>query len=158
VEDGLESSPFGSGCSYADASIYVDARESSRAVAWLQDSFGCESGGGHLMVGPVRVSGAHNDYATGRTAHPFEFLEWPTVLECEAPAGVPPAEVVAAVAAVLETLWRGGFKAVAACDFEDDLPACGGLARYPVPAVSDGAWGSAGLWWKGLFSFRKRKN
>ncbi|MEU0853511.1 hypothetical protein ABZ387_37220 [Streptomyces flaveolus] len=145
---------------YSDASIYVDAEAAPRVVGRLRDTLGLEGSGAELTVGPVRVEGEPNDYATGRRAHPFDFLQWPTVLECEAPAGTPAEEVVQAVAAVLEALWGGGFKAVAACDFEDKLPARGGIDRYPYPAPApDGGAVSSGTgtWWKNLMSPGKRK-
>jgi hypothetical protein len=153
-------SPLGPDSAYSDASIYVDAEAAPRVVGRLRDTLGLEGSGAELTVGPLRVEGAYNDYATGRHAHPFDFLEWPTVLECEAPAGTPAEEVVQAVAAVLEALWGGGFKAVAACDFEDELPARGGTDRYPYPAPApDGGAVSSGTgtWWKNLMSPGKRK-
>ncbi|MGW5008731.1 hypothetical protein [Streptomyces parvulus] len=111
----------------------MDAEAAPRVVARLRDSLGLvKDDGPELTVGPVSVVGEHNDYATGQDTHPLNFLEWPTVLECEARAGTP-AEVVQAVTAVLEALWHAGFKALAACDFEDELPARGGIDRYPLP-------------------------
>ncbi|MEV7797061.1 hypothetical protein AB0O68_34675 [Streptomyces sp. NPDC087512] len=147
---------------YSDASIYVDAVAAPRVVGRLRDSLGLEDNGAELTVGPVRVEGEPNDYATGRRAHPFDFLEWPTVLECEAIAGAPAEEVVQAVTAVLEALWRGGFKAVAACDFENELPARGGIDRYPFPGSgsgsgSGGSGASVSSWWRNLISPGKRK-
>lgn len=151
------SSPFDSGSVYSDALIYVDAVAASRVVGRLREALGLEDDGPELTVGPVRVEGEPNDYATGRRAHPFDFLQWPTVLECEAPAGAP-AEVVQAVTTVLEALWRGGFKAVAACDFEDELPARGGIDRYPRPAsASRRSAASSGSWWRNVMSPGKRK-
>ena len=144
---------------YSDASIYVDAVAAPRVVGRLRDALGLDDNDAELTVGPVRVSGEPNDYATGRRARPFDFLQWPTVLECEAPAGAPD-EVVQAVTTVLEALWDGGFKAVAACDFEDELPAHGGIGRYPcpAPALDGGAVSSGtGMWWKALMSPGKRK-
>ncbi|MBQ0891349.1 hypothetical protein KBZ94_41705 [Streptomyces sp. RM72] len=153
-------SPLGPGSPYSDASIYVDADAAPRIMARLRDALGLvEDDGPELAIGPVRVTGEPNDYATGRRAHPFDFLEWPTVLECEASEGTR-AEVVQAVTAVLEALWHGGFKAVAACDFEDELPARGGIDRYPYPAPApDGGavFSSTGTWWKNLMSPGKRK-
>ncbi|MFE5263123.1 hypothetical protein [Streptomyces coelicoflavus] len=154
-------SPLGPGCSpYSDASIYVDAEAAPRIMARLRDSLGLvEDDGAELTVGPVRVEGERNSYAIRRHAHPSDFLQWPTVLECEAPAGTP-AEVVQAVTSVLEALWHGGFKAVAACDFEDELPARGGIGRYPYPAPApDGGAVSSGpgMWWKNLMSPGKRR-
>lgn len=71
--------PLDPDSAYRDASIYVDAVTASRVVARLRDALGLEDNGPELTVGPMRVSSAHNDYATGRRAHPFDFLEWPTV-------------------------------------------------------------------------------
>ncbi|MEU6104471.1 hypothetical protein [Streptomyces flaveolus] len=153
-------SPLDSDSAYSDASIYMDAEAAPRIMARLRDSLGLvEDDSPELTVGPVRVTGEHNDYATGQHAHPSDFLQWPTLLECEAHAGTP-AEVVQAVASVLEALWRGGFKAVATCDFEDELPARGGIDRYPrpAPAPDRGAVSSGtGTWWKNLMSPGKRK-
>jgi hypothetical protein len=159
VTNDRESSPLGPDSPYSDASIYVDAEAAPRVVGRLRDSLGIEDNGAELTVGPVRVEGEPNDYATGRRAHPSDFLQWPTVLECEAADGAP-AEVVQAVTAVLGALWHGGFKAVAACDFEDELPARGGIDRYPrpTPATDRGAVSSGtGTWWKNLISPGKRK-
>ncbi|MGW2296842.1 hypothetical protein [Streptomyces violaceorubidus] len=143
---------------YSDASIYVDAEAAPRVLGRLRGALGLvEDDGAELTVGPVRVEGEHNDYATSRRTHPFDFLQWPTVLECEASEGTP-AEVVQAVTAVLEALWHGGFKALAACDFEDELPARGGADRYPRPAPApDGSGSSSSTWWKNLISPGKRK-
>ncbi|MFG3155323.1 hypothetical protein ACGF7W_25090 [Streptomyces sp. NPDC048219] len=150
-------SPLGPDSAYSDASIYVDAEAAPRVLGRLRDFLGLEDDGAELTVGPVRVEGEHNDYDTGRHAHPFDFLQWPTVLECEAPAGTPD-EVVQAVTVVLEALWHGGFKAVATCDFEDELPARGGIDRYPRPACVSGApAASSGSWWRNLMSPGKRK-
>ncbi len=149
------------GVSYEDCSIYVDAADSSTVITWLEERLGAGGKGRGLVVGPLRVSGAGNDYFTGRKAHPFEFLEWLTVLECEAPAGVEPGVVVGAVTEVLETLWGGGWKAVAACDFEDELPAHGGWDRYPLPPPSEGLTQARTGRWKSLLmrdGKRKRKS
>ncbi|MFB7397633.1 hypothetical protein [Streptomyces sp. NPDC056191] len=138
MTDDRESSPIGPDSAYSDASIYVDAEAAPRVLGWLRDALGLnKEDGAELTVGPVRVYGAPNDYSTGRHAHPCDFLQWPTVLECESLSGAP-AKVVQAVTAVLEGLWRDGFKAVAACGFEDELPARGGIDRYPLPSPSEG--------------------
>ncbi|NEC38143.1 hypothetical protein [Streptomyces rubrogriseus] len=159
MTDDRGSSPIDPDSAYSDASIYLDAEAAPRVLSRLRDALGLEGDGAELTVGPVRVEGEPNDYATGRHAHPFDFLQWPTVLECEARAGAPD-EVVQAVTAVLEALWHGGFKAVATCDFEDELPARGGIDRYPCPASASASGASAassGSWWRNLISPGKRK-
>ncbi|MFD6762108.1 hypothetical protein [Streptomyces roseolus] len=144
---------------YEGASIYVDAEAAQRVMARLRDALGLvEDDGSELSIGPVYVSGEHNDYATGRHAHPSDFLQWPTVLECEAQAGTP-AETVQAVTTVLEALWHDGFKAVAACDFENELPARDGADKYPRPAPDPGGpTASSSSWWRNLISPGKRKD
>ncbi|MEV7797095.1 hypothetical protein AB0O68_34865 [Streptomyces sp. NPDC087512] len=142
--------PENVGVSYEDCSVYVDAGDGSTVITWLKERLGAGDGGQNLTVGPLQVSGVHNDYPTGRKAHPFEFLEWLTVLECEAPAEAEPGAVVAAVTLVLETLWSGGWKAVAACGFEDELPARGGSERYPLPSSSEALTQARTGRWKGL--------
>ncbi|MFB7592220.1 hypothetical protein [Streptomyces sp. NPDC056169] len=129
---------LGGAVSYEDCTIYVDASDGSTVLARLRRVLGPGDEGGVLVVGPVRVTGDDNGYVTGDKAHPFDFLQWPTVLECEAPAEARPGAVVDAVALVLEALWEMGFTALAACDFEDELPASGGRDRYPLPPVSAG--------------------
>ncbi|MFE5940294.1 hypothetical protein ACFQ69_33585 [Streptomyces sp. NPDC056470] len=144
--------------SYEDCSVYVDAADSSTVITRLKERLGSGEGGQGLTVGPLRVSGAGNDYSTGRKTHPFEFLEWPTVLECEAAAGAEPSAVVAAVTTLLETLWGGGWKALAACDFEDELPARGRSERYPLLSLSEGlAQARTGRWKSLLVRGGKRK-
>ncbi|MFG2566313.1 hypothetical protein ACGFR6_12840 [Streptomyces sp. NPDC048567] len=149
-------SPLGPDSAYGHTSIYVDAVAAPRILSRLQDALSLKDYGKGLAIGPVHVYGEPNDYTTDRRAHPFDFMEWPTVLECAATAGAP-AEVVKAITSLLETLWHEGFKAVAACDFEDELPARGGMDRYPLPVPShDGA--SVNSWWKNLLpSGRTRK-
>ncbi|WP_418955195.1 hypothetical protein [Streptomyces tritici] len=149
------------GVSYEGCSIYVDAADSSMVITWLKERLGAGGEGRGLVVGPLGVSSACNDYSTGRKAHPFEFLEWPTVVECEAVARAAPGAMVAAVTAVLETLWRGGWNAVAACDFEDELPAHGGRDRYPLPSPSGSLPHARTGRWRSLLARggkRKRKS
>ncbi|MFJ7631041.1 hypothetical protein ACIQZN_31665 [Streptomyces sp. NPDC097595] len=146
---------------YNDASIYVNATTATRVLSRLRDALALEGAGAEMTVGPVRITGEPNDYATGQRAHPFDFLEWPTVLQCQATAGAPAEEVVQAITAVLETLWHEGFKAVATCDFENALPAHGGLDKYPIPTTgssSGGAGASVSSWWKNLIPLGKGKD
>ncbi|MEU6106003.1 hypothetical protein, partial [Streptomyces flaveolus] len=97
-----------------DATIYVDAEAAPRIMGRLRGSLGlAEDNGAELTVVPLRVTGEPNDYATGRRTHPSDFLQWPTVLECEAHAGTP-TEVVQAITAVLEALWHGALQGLAA--------------------------------------------
>lgn len=57
-----------------------------------------------------------------------DFIGWPIKIEAE--TDDPDPVLVDAVSQVLRTAWDHGYDAVAACDFEDELPDLGGLPRY----------------------------
>ncbi|MEU7018978.1 hypothetical protein [Streptomyces sp. NPDC046385] len=57
-----------------------------------------------------------------------DFIGWPLTIEAEADEGGP--SLVEPVARLLTAAWDRGYDAVAACDFEDELPDSGGLPRY----------------------------
>ncbi|MET8703305.1 hypothetical protein ACFVUH_30445 [Kitasatospora sp. NPDC058032] len=61
-----------------------------------------------------------------------EFLWWPVTVEIDLPPGPAPGGVVELVARILRALDGAGRPAVAACDFEDELPWRGGIARYGI--------------------------
>lgn len=62
-----------------------------------------------------------------------DFVLWPTRIDVEpTPAA---GDYVGFVRGLLETLWDAGIAAVAACDFEDELPEAGGIRRWPPPAT-----------------------
>jgi hypothetical protein len=58
---------------------------------------------------------------------PDDFVRWPVIVELEAEDDGP--AIVEATAELLRTLWDAGHRAVAACDFEADLPWEGGIGR-----------------------------
>ncbi|GHG08870.1 hypothetical protein ACFFSH_14255 [Streptomyces filamentosus] len=123
---------------YAYRPVYVDVAAPETAADRLRWVPGVEAVAGEpheLRLGPLLVDASYDDCVTGERAHPHDFLQWPTVLECEAVPGAAPAEVTGAVAGLLRTPWDIGFKALAACDFEDELPENGGSARYPSPTA-----------------------
>ncbi|GAA3048444.1 hypothetical protein GCM10017562_08260 [Streptomyces roseofulvus] len=121
---------------YANCHIYVDAADPGTLVERLRPALGVAAvtpTSPDLVFGPLLVTGASNDYATGARAHPDDFLEWPVVPECDAVPGAAPAETVEAVSALLRCLWNRGYAALATCDFEDELPCAGGATRHPPP-------------------------
>ncbi|NEB10590.1 hypothetical protein G3I32_17330 [Streptomyces coelicoflavus] len=72
---------------------------------------------------------SHNDYE-GTVKSDDDFIGWSSVLECEPTEGASLGEVVQTVSAVLRSLWSAGFRAVAACDYEELLPHKGGASLY----------------------------
>ncbi|MGW3346312.1 hypothetical protein ACWDA3_23635 [Nonomuraea rubra] len=74
-----------------------------------------------LVVEVRRNPDAHID-----TTAVAEFLSWPFLIELEEENGATSA-MVESVSAIIRTLWAAGHKAVAASDFEDELPWKGGI-------------------------------
>jgi hypothetical protein len=67
-----------------------------------------------------------------RKADPRDgFIHFSYLLEIDAEPGAIRASYVAMIGTLLEELWQRGDRAVAACDFEDELPRKGG---YPRPS------------------------
>lgn len=58
-----------------------------------------------------------------------DFLRWPVVIEVERAESAGNSAIVATVSRILTTLWGAGQPAVAACDYEDELPWSGGIQR-----------------------------
>ncbi|WP_146044384.1 hypothetical protein [Amycolatopsis sp. BJA-103] len=58
-----------------------------------------------------------------------DFIGWPAIVEVEAEEGAERASVVGLVSRILSALWEAGIPAVAACDYEDELPWRGGIGR-----------------------------
>jgi hypothetical protein len=61
-----------------------------------------------------------------------DFLFWPLCIEWYGLTDE--ADLQTPVARVLMRLWESGHGAVAACDFEDQLPEQGGIARFRPPS------------------------
>ena len=64
-------------------------------------------------------------YLAGKDA----FLRYPRCLEIYPHSDTQRGEYVGSIAALLESFWRRGVPAVAACDFESELPEGGGIDR-----------------------------
>jgi len=114
------SNPSDDMASYEDCMIYVDADDREFVIEILLKSNAAHRQDAVLLCGCVKIYVAHNDYATGRS--PYGFVQWSTVLECESIPGATPEGVVSAIGAILAGIWSSGTRAVAACDFEDELP------------------------------------
>ncbi len=64
---------------------------------------------------------------------PDGFLYFPSVLEVYAAAHAPRYERAGVTARLLSALWSRGMAAVAACEYEDLLPAAAGLGDRSLP-------------------------
>lgn len=114
-----------------DCMIYVDAIEFRDVLSCLQGSLaGASMSNGILALPGVRVYGAHNDYEMGGGVAEGDFSQWPSVLECEPVGEISLESMVTSISVILRTLWGSQFRAVAACDYEDQLPERGGLLLF----------------------------
>lgn len=114
--------------------IFVDGPASCAALLELV---------ANRLTGRVDGSSVLSDFATidvRRNGHadealkadlPDGFIHFPYLLEIDPQPGAIRASYVAMIGALLEELWQRGNQAVAACDFEGELPRNGG---YPRPA------------------------
>jgi hypothetical protein len=94
-------------------------------AAWLGGVF--EHGSMSLDGLIVDVVGNSDGVAPDEAGH--DFVRWPVQIEFEAEPFTPGERVVELVSRVLKALWESGRPAVAACDFEDELPWGGGIQR-----------------------------
>jgi hypothetical protein len=62
-----------------------------------------------------------------------DFIGWPTIVEVEAEPEATDRSIVALTSRIVESLWASGWAAVAACDYEAELPWKGGLDRLNQP-------------------------
>ena len=115
--------------------IFVDTERSKDAleqlIAALLDARVERHGFATTIVGPGYDLDVHrndrvlaSDDTQPRQAH--DFVEWPYYLEIEAAAEQTRPAQIAVIARLLHGLWEAGLGAVAACDFEDELPRRGG--------------------------------
>jgi hypothetical protein len=123
-----------------DCRIYVDADQPPEELAALlaralagATTRGPGSWTLRTRVGEVEIRQNKEADAGRACAFPDGFLYFRYALEYYPLPAVPLAERVALVAQVLEVLWSHGLPAVAACDYEGELPHGGGNKSSAVP-------------------------
>jgi hypothetical protein len=99
------------------------------------------SGGldGNVVVSPtVEIAIKGNGYVDSPAPAPgSEFLAYRYYAEVEPAQRASREAYVASIGRLLERLWDRGIPAVAACDFEDELPAYPGRSRAFAPQGAD---------------------
>ncbi|WP_030275840.1 hypothetical protein [Streptomyces sp. NRRL B-24484] len=101
--------------------LYLSGVDRPGAAGLVAAALGAVPDGHLVRSGGVEFEVLRNPGA-GRAA---DFLGWPLKIEAEGPR----AAAVDAVSRVLAAAWARGCRAVAACDFEDELPRLGGIGR-----------------------------
>src|SRR5438128_1578122 len=112
-----------------DCKIFIESERPLSEIAALL----ARASGGTLRGGPGgetiqaalgEIEVRRNPEASGQPGHlfPAGFLHFRYLAELYPSPEVPPGERASLVAAVLDLLWSSGLAAVAACDYEADLP------------------------------------
>lgn len=82
-----------------------------------------------MTVGSLDVEVRRNPDLQESAESPDDFVLWPVQVEIEPVTPRGEDSMVETVTRILEALWGAKAQAVAACDFEDELPWDGGIRR-----------------------------
>ncbi|SNX88714.1 hypothetical protein SAMN06272735_9210 [Streptomyces sp. TLI_55] len=110
---------------YGDCQIYLRGGNRESVTALVAATLGA-SVDDHYTIRTGRMVFEIRDNPDDGLA--ADFIGWPFTIEAQADDSAP--VLVEAVAHVLTAFWNRGLDAVAACDFEDELPDLGGRPRY----------------------------
>lgn len=109
---------------YEFCKIFLRAEE-QEAVDLLTDLLGARPRLGLFALPEAEVEVLRNpDKGAAK-----DFIGWPAFVEVEAETDAESAAVVAIVSRIVTAMWEAGIPAVAACDYEDELPWRGGRGR-----------------------------
>lgn len=113
--------------SYCKIFVKADGIDSLKTV--IATLFGGQFQRNSLLVGNLVVDVRSNSDAIGSADLGDDFVRWPILVELDEEDRSGRREIVAAVDRILQALWHADHPAVAACDFEDELPWGGGIRR-----------------------------
>jgi hypothetical protein len=117
---------------YDYCGLYLRGLSRETAIELVARATGAAGEGKFLSIDGIGVEILRNPGSTDDAA---DFVAWPVKVEIERGRATAPG-VVATVAKILTAAWQAGYDAVAACDYEDELPDRGGYPRYRGPAES----------------------
>lgn len=114
---------------FVKTDLAIDALQ--QLIAGLLDAAVERHGFATTIVGLGYVLDVHRNERVLAPADPqpqqtHDFVEWPYYLEIDATAEQTRQAQIAMIARLLIGLWEAGLGAVAACDFEEELPQRGG--------------------------------
>ncbi|MFI1608126.1 hypothetical protein ACH4YN_39505 [Streptomyces griseofuscus] len=113
------------GKDYGDCQIYLRGGNRPSVTALVAAALGAQADDHYTVWSGRMVFEIRHNPDVGLAD---DFIGWPFTIEAESDGTSP--VLVEAVSRVLRAAWERGFDAVAACDFEDELPDLGGLPRY----------------------------
>lgn len=116
--------------------VYLDSEfDSAKLLSWLQSVLGASLERRTLTASEMEVDlGTNDEHDKARAARGIDqFLYYRYLLDVVPTEGAARERYVPRVAALLEVAWNAGMRAVASCDFEDELPRSGGIASLKEP-------------------------
>ncbi|GAA2069744.1 hypothetical protein [Actinomadura alba] len=111
---------------YDYCGLYLRGLSEDAAVELAAHATGAPRDGSLLHIDGIDIEILRNPDFTHDAA---DFPTWPVKIEIEK-GHATTRQVVAAVSEILTSAWQAGYDAVAACDYEDELPEQGGYPRY----------------------------
>ncbi|MEV4172633.1 hypothetical protein [Nonomuraea sp. NPDC049709] len=111
---------------YDYCGLYLRGASQEAAIELTARATGATRDGCLLCVGTMEIEIRRNDNCTLDGA---DFLHWPIKMEIER-GNATSHQVIETVSKILGHAWQAGHDAVAACDYEDELPDHGGYPRY----------------------------
>ncbi len=110
--------------------FFVEATDIAPVVDVLAAALGVPFAKNSATASGLDIDVWDNEYANGTPRFGEDFLEWPLTIEVSSEESpVPHDTTFDVVKRILVALWDADIRAVAACDFEDELPWRGGIGR-----------------------------
>lgn len=114
---------------YRFCKTFVKGADTQTVMALLRGLLGGRVEHDSLMLPGLVIDVLPNPDVTYASGAADDFLRWPVMVEAEPDDPDDERAIVATMRRVLTALWDAGYPAVAACDFEDELPWGGGIRR-----------------------------
>jgi hypothetical protein len=114
---------------YRFCKIFVKGIEAEAVKGTLTSLLDGEFKRHSMFLAGLVVEVRGNPDAAGTADSGDDFVWWPVLVELEAAAEGGERVMMATASRILQALWDAGHSAVAACDFEDELPWSGGIQR-----------------------------
>ncbi|SDJ40190.1 hypothetical protein [Nonomuraea jiangxiensis] len=123
---------------YDYCGLYLRGAGQEAAIELTARATGATRDGCLLRVGTMEIEVRRNDHWPQDGA---DFPTWPIKMEIER-GNATSRQVIETVSKILTRAWQAGLDAVAACDYEDELPDHGGYPRYrdSAPHRLDESW------------------
>lgn len=113
---------------YRFCKIFAETDEEPAVMGMLVDLLGGQFQRRDLYLQGLVVSVLPNPDAA-ETDPGADFVRWPLLVELDAEGAEGEGTIVNVTSRIVTALWGAGTRAVAACDFEAELPWRGGIGR-----------------------------